>query len=119
MGSYCPFCLGARVKVVGGQAKARSAEFKGTLMECEECEKWYWADREKEAAALFRHCQTPSINPGRCYQEVRDVVLSPGLGSVRMRLAEFNHLCAECPNARFRPGPVASEQRRPSKFSSL
>jgi hypothetical protein len=120
METLCPFCLGSNVRPVG-RLKARMEGGTGRLMECEECEKWYWADRAEEAPALFMHCQTPVVRPQCCYEEVREVVLAAGARFLRRRLAEFNHLCAECPHGRFLPGPDTSgaperlEIRRPQK----
>jgi len=50
---------------------------------------------------LFRYCLTSRLQPERCYDEIRAIVLSAGRGFPKRRLAEFNHLCAECPSGRF------------------
>ena len=118
MDALCPFCLGSQVKPVG-HPRARMAGETGCLMECEECEKWYWADRAEEAPALFKHCQTTVIHPQRCYAEIREIVQAAGASFLRRRLAEFNHLCSECPHGLFLPGSDASTQRKSSKLSAL
>lgn len=103
MGERCPFCWGQNIKHVGALPKDRPSGTNGHLLECQDCEKWYWARGGAEAAALFMHCGTSFLRPQRCYEEIREIVLSAGNGFPRRRLAEFNHLCAECPNGRFVP----------------
>jgi len=86
----------------------------GRIMECEDCEKWYWAGQRVEVPALFKHCETTILHPHLCYEEVRETVLAAGAGFPRRRLAEFNHLCAECPNGRFLPGRDSHQPRHNS-----
>ena len=103
MAKICPFCLGENVKNVGSRSRDGGAGTEGHLMECEDCEKWYWAESDEEAATLFSNCETALLHPMRCYPEVLDVVLSGGDGIPRRHWAEFNHVCAECPNGRYVP----------------
>ena len=103
MGRRCPFCWGRRIKHVGASPKDRLPGTNGHLLECQNCEKWYWSGQGTEATALFMHCVTTVLHPHRCYEEIREIVLSPGNGFPRRRLAEFNHLCAECSSGRFVP----------------
>jgi len=70
-------------------------------MQCEDCEKWYWADTGEEVVRLFEICSTSMIEPRSCLEEVREVLNSGGTGFPRRRTAEFNQLCGECMNARF------------------
>lgn len=71
------------------------------LMECADCEKWYWADSGEEVVRLFEICSTSMIDPKSCLEDVRDVLNSGGTGFPRRRTAEFNRLCSDCLNARF------------------
>lgn len=114
MGERCPFCWGQKVKPVGARSQDRKSAAIGQVIECEECEKWYWADREEEAPALFMHCETPILQPQGCYEEIRSVLKSEETIHLRRRLAEFNHLCSECPNGRFLAGPDSAARRNNS-----
>jgi len=105
MEERCPFCWGRNIKRIRPLDKDGPSGTNGHFMECADCEKWYWAKDGVEAPALFMHCETTILHPQRCYDEVREIVLSAGNGFPRRRLAEFNHLCAGCPNGRFVPNP--------------
>lgn len=118
MGERCPFCWSQNVKKVGAHPKGRLSNGNGRLRECGDCEKWYWADLQQEAIALFRHCQTTIFYPQHCYEEIREIVLSGGNGFLKCRLAEFNHLCAECPNRLFLPGADFYARRKSSMISA-
>jgi hypothetical protein len=107
MGEFCPFCWGRNVKPVGAHPRPGWPAANGRIWECEDCEKWYWADRREEAPALFMLCETTILHPQRCYPEIRDVRESETAGFLRRRQAEFNHLCSGCPHGRFLPEPKA------------
>ncbi|MCX6560604.1 MAG: hypothetical protein NTZ26_08815 [Candidatus Aminicenantes bacterium] len=114
MNEECPFCWSRNVKQVGAHPVYRGADNRSRLMECGDCEKWYWADRQQEAGALFLHCRTTMLHPQRCYEEVREIQQAAGTGFPRRRLAEFNHLCAECPHGCFRPSLETPSRRKSS-----
>jgi len=101
LGARCPFCWTLNVKRVDRPLGGTKPEPRGALMECEECEKWYWENSREEVAALFTNCQTAILRPDRCYDEAREILFSGGSRFPRRRLAEFNHLCSECPHGRF------------------
>jgi hypothetical protein len=104
----CPFCWSRNIKQVGAYSDQRGPGGSAKLMECGDCEKWYWADRGREAPALFLQCRTAILHPQRCLEEIRRVQQASGTGIPRSRLAEFNHLCTECPYGKFAPGPDVS-----------
>jgi hypothetical protein len=101
MGERCPFCWGQNVAPVGTDPDSRSSRGDDRLVQCQECEKWYWADRQVEVPVLFDHCLTLRLRPGSCYEEVRAIALSGGSGFLRRRIGELNHLCAGCPGGHF------------------
>jgi hypothetical protein len=70
-------------------------------MACPDCEKWYWADTGEEIERLFDICETSVVNPGRCYEEVRQILNSGGITFPRRRAADFNQVCSDCLNGRF------------------
>ncbi len=78
------------------------------LLECAECEKWFWADSGEEVVRLFEICSTSMIDPKSCLEDVREVLNSGGTGFPRRRTAEFNRLCCDCLNARFVQRPTAA-----------
>jgi hypothetical protein len=101
MDGYCPFCWSRRVSGVGPPVVSRAAWGGTSLMECGECEKWFWAESGKEVVRLFEICATSLIDPERCIEEIREALNSGGNGFPRRRVAEFNRVCSDCLNARF------------------
>jgi hypothetical protein len=102
MDGRCPFCWNRNVSRIDRPAAGRGAKTAaGLLLECGDCEKWYWADSGEEVVRLFEICSTSFINPGRCLEEVREVLNSGGNGFPRRRTAEFNRLCSDCMSGRF------------------
>jgi hypothetical protein len=98
----CPFCWNKNVMPVGQPPAGRGASFAPRkLMECGDCEKWYWADSGEEIIRLFEICSTSMIDPKSCLEDVREALNSGGTGFPRRRTAEFNRLCSDCLNARF------------------
>ena len=102
MDGRCPFCWNRNVVPVGqprtgpgGPCATRR------LMECADCEKWYWADSGEEVVRLFEICSTSVVDPRSCLEDVREILNSGGTGFPRRRTAEFNRLCSDCLNARF------------------
>ncbi len=95
MDGGCPFCWSRNVSPVGQPFSSRR------LIECGDCEKWYWADSGEEVVRLFEICSTSMIEPRSCLEEVREVLNSGGTGFPRRRTAEFNRLCSDCLNGRF------------------
>jgi hypothetical protein len=105
MASICPFCWSRNIKRVGPRSGGDAGGTERNLMECEDCEKWFWAGSKEEVSTLFSNCETAILHPGRCYPEVLGVALSGASGFPRRRWAEFNHLCSLCPNGRYVPCP--------------
>ncbi len=101
MEARCPFCWDRNVNPVGAAARRPGNGHARRLMECRDCEKWYWEGTGREVPRLFEVCATAVVDPARCCGEIRDVVNSGGVEWPRRRAAEFNWLCGECPNARF------------------
>ena len=101
MDGRCPFCWNRNVSPVGQPPAGRGSPFARKLMECDDCEKWYWADTGDEVARLFEICSTSMVDPKSCLEDVREVLNSGGSGFPRRRTAEFNRLCSDCLNARF------------------
>ena len=97
----CPFCWDRNVSRVGPPLRSHGTEAGRQLMECRDCEKWYWEDTAREVPRLFEICATAVVDPGRCCNEIREVVSSGGVRWPRRRAAEFNWLCSECPQSRF------------------
>jgi hypothetical protein len=107
MNGQCAFCWSRHVRRAVPLAAGRMAPGSRLLMECRDCEKWFWADTGEEVPRLFEICATSLVNPRRCLEEIRQVLNSGGSGFPRRRAAEFNRLCSDCLNARFLTGSVA------------
>ncbi len=106
MDARCPFCWNKSESPVGPPAADRGGwSASRSLMQCRDCEKWYWADTGEEIVRLFEICATSMIDPRSCLEEVREVLNSGGTGFPRRRTAEFNQLCSECLNGRFAQKP--------------
>lgn len=103
MDTRCPFCWNRNVARVGSPPRRAGAEGGRRLMECRDCEKWYWEGTGREVPRLFEICASAVIDPARCCGEIREVVNSGGIEWPRRRAAEFNWLCSECPQGRFVP----------------
>jgi len=103
MDGRCPFCWNLNVSRVGRGAPGRGRGAARQLMECGDCEKWYWAETGEEVVRLFEICTTSMIRPGRCLAEVREILNSGGNGFPRYRTGEFNRLCSDCMNGSFQP----------------
>lgn len=101
MDGRCPFCWSLRISRVAPLRGCRAAADSGMLMECRDCEKWFRAGSGKEIPRLFELCTTPFLNPGRCEEEILEILNSGGNGFRRRRAAEFNRVCSDCLNARF------------------
>jgi len=99
MDRMCPFCWNRNVNPVGGRLAGPAAS--RNLMECGDCEKWYWADTGEEVARLFEICTTSMVDPGSCLDDIREILNSGGSGFPRRRTAEFNRLCSDCLSSRF------------------
>ena len=108
MDERCPFCWSRNISRVGTSAGRRGAADSKTLMECQECEKWYWADSGEEVPRLFEICATPLVNPSRCEEDIREILNSGGTGFRRRRAGEFNRLCSDCLGARFLADRIAA-----------
>jgi len=108
MDERCPFCWSRHITRAGGRLPAGSR----FLMECQECERWYWAHSGEEVPRLFEICATALFNPGRCEEGVQEIMMnSGGTGFPRRRAAEFNRICSDCLNARFMADKIAIHVR--------
>lgn len=103
----CPFCWNRNIRRANTSGGNHAVLASRQLFECGDCERWFWADSGEEVARLFEICATSMINPGRCYEEVREILNSGGNGFPRRRISEFNRLCSECHNARFLADKIA------------
>jgi hypothetical protein len=108
MRGRCPFCWSRSAVRAVMSAVGRPVGGSRRLMECRECERWFWADSGEEVARLFELCVTPVIHPGRCETDIRKILNSGGNGFQRRRSAEFNTICSGCPGARFAAGRIAA-----------
>lgn len=113
MDGRCPFCWDENVSLVGRAAASPRSMIWGRLMECGDCEKWYWADTGKEVDRLFEICATSVIQPDRCLEEVREILNSGGNGFSRRRTGEFNAICSDCLNACFIPLKAKISSKNP------
>jgi len=111
MAGHCPFCLSRRISQVGRPAAIRAASNGTSLMECGECEKWFWAGSGREVVRLFEICTTALVDPGPCIEEIREALNSGGNGFPRRRAAEFNRVCSDCLNGRFLAGGIGVPTR--------
>lgn len=104
MNQGCPFCWSHNIAQVGRPVSSRRLHpASRRLMECKDCEKWFWADSGEEVVKLFEICLTSVIDPKCCLEEVREVLNSGGTGFPRRRTGEFNRLCSDCLTGRFIP----------------
>jgi hypothetical protein len=101
MDGRCPFCWNTNVSAVSRNHEGRRRSFGGELMECRDCEKWFWAETGEEVPRLFEICVTCLINPKSCLEEVRDLLNSGGNAFPRYRTGEFNRLCSDCLSGAF------------------
>ncbi len=100
MKRQCPFCWSDRVRSVRSTAGERTAPADRFLLECLDCEKWFWANSGEEIPRLYEVCETAVLNPVRCFPELREAVLWDDLSPSRQ--AEFNFLCSQCRFRSFR-----------------
>ncbi len=96
----CPFCWGKNIllidkEIVSGSKKTRS------LMECVECEKFYWDGTEVEVINLSEKCKTKIYEPKKCYEDVKNPLRSGFLTYPKQKVKEFNQICSVCPNRKF------------------
>ncbi len=100
MDKQCPFCWDQNIRklaqvVLNGAGQTRS------LMECLDCEKWYWEDSGEEIFELAELCQTLVMEPEKCDEVIISPIRSDYFSSPKTKLKEFNHICSECANKRF------------------
>lgn len=103
MDGRCPSCWGHNVSRIGRDRRGDGGRAAAHLMECGDCEHWYWAENGEEVPKLFEVCATAMVRPERCLAEIRDVLNSGRNGFPRYRTGEYNRLCCDCPNGRFLP----------------
>lgn len=101
MKRQCPFCWGAGLRTHRPSAGGSGWAPAFFLLECPECEKWFWAHSGEEVPLLYEICETAARNPGSCLPELREAVLWAGPSPSRQ--TEFNFLCIHCRHRSFRP----------------
>jgi hypothetical protein len=96
----CPFCWDLNTQKVAkvpldGTGRTR------VLLECPDCEKWYWEDSAEEVGDLSGLCRNLNRELARC----PEVGFQPGesgrFWSPKTKVREFNHICSECSRKRF------------------
>jgi hypothetical protein len=100
MDNECPFCWGKNTREIAKVISNGKGQTKN-LLECLECEKWFWKDSRDEVFELAELCQTMMRQPIKC----TDVIIHPirvgYFRSPKTKIKEFNHICSECPHKRF------------------
>ncbi len=107
MEDRCPFCWDRNVKPVSGGLRSLGKRRTRRLMECPDCEKWYWSGTREEVPRLFEICATAIVDPRRCYEEIRAALNSGGTVSPPCRTGEYNWLCSQCPCRLYMAGRVS------------
>jgi hypothetical protein len=95
MARQCPYCWDENITKVAevplnGTGRTR------TLLECGDCERWYWEDSAEEVRQLAVLCLNLVRQPARC----EDIVVRPRKArpfwSPRSKIREYNHICSAC-----------------------
>lgn len=96
----CPFCWGENIIPINN-VNANDSNRTRDLMECIECERFYWEETGAEVINLSEICKTISSEPRKCYQDVKDPHRSGFLTYPKQKIKELNQLCSTCPNRQF------------------
>ena len=100
MPRQCPFCWDQHIM------KVAKVSLNGTgrtrvLLECGDCEKWYWEDSGEEVRELAGLCLNRIGWPVRCEEVVVHPTRESRFASPATKIREFNHICSECSQKRF------------------
>lgn len=98
--AICPFCLGENITFIDF-VKANNIENSRPLMECIDCEKFYWNDDGKEIKHLSGSCETILMNPAKCDEDVRKGHTNGKANYDRRKIEEFDLLCGSCSHRKF------------------
>jgi len=109
MNGRCPFCWDKNTKKIAEVAMNSTGRTR-ILMECPDCEKWYWEDNGEEVHELAELCFTLTLEPEVCEEIILHPIRAGYFSSPRTKIIEFNHICAGCRNKRF-----VLEERRAAK----
>lgn len=96
----CPFCWGKNILLIHN-VSLNGSERTRSLMECFECEKFYWNGTEEEIINLSEICKTKNLEPTKCYEDVKNPLRSGFLTYPKQKVIELNLICSECPNRQF------------------
>jgi len=96
----CPFCWDLRTRKVArvpldGTGRVR------VLLECPDCEKWYWEDSAEEVLDLPGLCANRNRDLDRCPESGVETGRLERFWSPKTKVREFNHICSECSRKRF------------------
>ncbi len=98
--AICPFCLGENITFIDF-VKGNYNENSRPLMECTDCEKFYWYDDGKEIKHLAGFCETILMNPDNCDEDVRKGHTKGKANYDRRKIEEFDLLCGSCSHRKF------------------
>lgn len=96
----CPFCWGKNTLLIDKESVSGSKKTR-SLMECVECEKFYWDGTEEEVINLSEKCKTKIYEPKKCYEDVKNPLRSGFLTYPKQKVKEFNQICSVCPDRKF------------------
>ncbi|MDH5468446.1 MAG: hypothetical protein OEY25_13600 [Candidatus Aminicenantes bacterium] len=96
----CPFCFGENIKFIDF-VRGNGIENSRPLMECTECEKFYWDDDGKEIKHLSGSCETILMDPEKCDEDVRKGHTNGKAHYDRRKIEEFDLLCGSCSHRKF------------------
>jgi hypothetical protein len=100
MEKKCPFCWGQKIRKVVEVALNGTGQTRN-LLECMECEKWFWDDSGEEIFELAELCQTMMAEPTKCTDVIIHPIRAGYFRSPKTKIKEFNHICSECSYKRF------------------
>jgi len=100
MARQCPYCWDQNVTQMAevplnGTGRTR------VLLECSDCEKWYWEDSAEEVRELAGLCLNLVREPSRCGKVTVRPRKAGRFWSPESKIREFNHICSECSRKRF------------------
>lgn len=100
MVNRCPFCWGQNTKNIAKVASNGNGQTRN-LLECLECEKWFWEDSGEEIFELAELCLTLIQKPMECTDVIIHPIRAGYFRNPRTKIKEFNHICSECSHKRF------------------
>jgi hypothetical protein len=102
MDNRCPFCWGKNTRNIAKVVTNGNGQIRN-LLECLECEKWFWQDSGEEIFELAELCLTLQKDPMKCTDVIIHPIRAGYFNSPRTKIKEFNHICSECSFKRFSP----------------